>query len=97
MPPHLAPLYRRYNAILNPIPRGTVFDRHWFIAKLTRSHQRDYINALNHYAGGRGPFMTLHRLLSTRLHSHSQVVHIGTTFSNNIFGQDVSNAQWRRV
>jgi hypothetical protein len=94
--PHLANLYRHYDAILNPIGSGAIFDSHWFIGRLAQAHQTDYIQALNHYAGHRAAFKVLHRSLSSRLRRHRQAIYAGRTNSGDVFGDNVSNANWRR-
>jgi hypothetical protein len=77
---------------------GTVFDSHWFIQNLTRNYQDEYIAALTHYTGRRGPFKRLHKSLADELNRKRQVRKTPRRpRSADIFGDVVSNAEWRRV
>ena len=97
-PAHLTALFRHYDSILNSIPIGQVFDSHWFIQNLTRDHQAEYIIALTHYTRGPGPFKKLHRLLANELNRKAQVRNTRRRpQSTDIFGDRVSNAEWKRV
>jgi len=78
--------------------RGQVFDSHQFIQRLTKSHQADYVRALSHYLGGRGPFKVLHNLLAKELNRKAQVRKTPRRpRTANIFGDVVSNAEWKRL
>ena len=98
-PPPLRALFLCYDRILNPIPIGKKFDSHWFIQKLTKAHQTEYISALTHYSRCRGPFKTLHRLLANELNGKTQVRKTKARPRNAdvFFGDDVSNTEWIRV
>lgn len=98
---HLAPLFNFYLPILNRhFPLGTPFDSHDFIQKLTRAHQSEYVKALNYYtrSGRLKPFKPLHNALARLLRSPGlSVTYVGRINSDDIFGDDVSNANWMRA
>lgn len=83
-----------YDEILDLMPNE--FDSHRFILKLAHKHQREYVNAL--YAcrdvRDRAPFREVHKQISQSLNDYADKIR--EQYSPDIFGEDQSNAVWRK-
>ncbi len=93
---HLEALYLRFPAAIAEMPADD-FTSHEFILEFAKRHQREYVEALNHYRE-RNPFQNVHRIMSQRLRKHENLVsHTGGQDSFDIFGNPNGCASWRRL
>jgi hypothetical protein len=95
-------LYDQYENIFAQM--GNVFTAHEFILKLANQNQKAYVEALysyrnNTYQGTPAPFMMLHRALARHLRTHSELIQWirDDAPSKNIFGDDGTCSEWRKV
>jgi hypothetical protein len=85
-----------YPEILKLMPNE--FDSHEFILKLAQKHQKLYIEALAEYVKDDRPFQIVHGQLAMRLLKLPNLVtRVGEHISKDIFLQDSSAAQWKKV
>lgn len=103
MPEHdFTPLYAQYPSIITQMPQE--FTSHQFILALARQHQTLYVEALYSYRhhlhrGVPTPFLIVHGILAQRLAAYPQLIEQvqKLKISRDIFGQDNSCSEWRKV
>jgi hypothetical protein len=95
-------LKTHYTEIIGQMPE--TFTSHAFILKLAQAHQREYIEALYAYRnsetnGTPAPFRVVHGRLSKLLKDFPELIkHMeANAYSDNIFGEPSSCAQWKKV
>ncbi len=92
--PHFTTLYRDYANVL-ALMRAT-FSSHQFILRLAQRNQSAYIECLYQYRNEPDPFRCVHRVLSQRLNSFTQVSQLPRASSPDIFGDDCECAEWTK-
>ncbi len=96
-PSPLDELVSHFDAILDTLEPGFLFDSHWIFQRMTKSHQHEYIRALLEMGDDPAPFKNLHQKLADRLAENPKVEKTGNRrLSKTIFGDDVPNTEWRK-
>lgn len=95
-------IYIHYPEVISQME--VTFTSHQFILELARQNQKEYVEALYSYrnslhTGVPAPFLMVHKELAKHLSSHPELVEQirKDAPSVNIFGQEDTCAEWRKV